>query len=393
MLGALWRGVLGLVLLLGAACGAPAAGGGAASGAGGPAQPAGGAAGAQLTAADAPVLGGLSGAERDRVEALIHAARQEGELDWLDAVVVPASAVEMGEAFKARYGLPDLQIHHERIQTAGVAARIQEEVKADHVTVDVFAVASPRLFYDLKAANALLQYDSPEYVHYDSSKKAGLTFEPGYWMSPVAYTFAPITNPKFFNKEIRSWNDVVDPQLRGKFEFPDVSGGEAALYTYIGLRKVMPTSFLAQLAAQQPITNTGSSVSGTQKLASGEIWLSITLPSRLVQTVAQTGVPMNAYYPQEGVTMLGHPYGILAKAPHPNAAKLFIDWLFGEEGQSMYVRLEGLSSGRDGLKIPDEVRPYSPPLAEIKSIPLDWKALDPKAMEAAREEFRGIFGR
>ncbi len=378
--------IVGLLVL--AACGAPAGGG---AGGAGPAQQAAG--GAPLTAADAPILGTLSGAERDRVAGLIQAARQEGQLNWLDAVVVPASAVEMGEAFKARYGLPNLQINHERTQTAAVAARIQEEVKADRVTVDVFAVASPRLFYDLKAANALLQYDSPEYAHYDSSKKAGLTYEPGYWMSPVAYTFAPITNPKFYAKEIRSWNDLLDPQLRGKLEFPDVGGGEAALYTYIGLRKVMSTDYMAQVAALQPVTNTGSSVSGTQKLASGELWLSVTLPSRLVQTVAQTGVPMNAYYPQEGVTMLGHPYGILAKAQHPSAAKLFVDWLFSEEGQSMYVRLEGLSSGRDGLKVPDEVRPYSPPLAEIKSIPLDWKSLDPRAMEAAREEYRQIFKR
>jgi iron(III) transport system substrate-binding protein len=389
MNGTLPRAILALALLVVAACGAPASGG---AGSAGPPQPAAGSA-PQRTAADAPILGTLSGAERDRVAGLIQAARQEGQLNWLDAVVVPATAVEMGEAFKARYGLPDLQINHERTQTAGVAARIQEEVKADRVTVDVFAVASPRLFYDLKAANALLQYESPEYAHYDSSKKAGLTYEPGYWMSPVAYTFAPITNPKFYPKEIRSWNDLLDPQLRGKFEFPDVSGGEAALYTYIGLRKVMSADYMVQLAAVQPVTNTGSSVSGTQKLASGEQWLAITLPSRLIQTVAQTGVQMNAYYPQEGVTMLGHPYGILAKAQHPSTAKLFVDWLFGAEGQSMYVRLEGLSSGRDGLKIPDEVRRYSPPLAEIKSIPLDWKTLDSKTMEAARDEFRQIFKR
>ncbi len=380
------RVLLLLGLVLGVACSVPPGGSiGATS-----AMPSGA---AQLTAADAPILGTLSGAERDRVAALIQAARQEGELNWLDAVVVPASAAAMGKAFKARYGLSNLQINHERIQTAAVTAHVQEEVRAGRVTIDVFAVASPRLFYDLKAANALLQYDSPEYAYYESARKAGLTHEPGYWLSPVAYTFAPITNPRFYPKEIRSWNDILDPQLRGRFEFPDVGSGEAGLYTYIGLRKVMSADYMARVAAQQPVTNTGSSVAGTQKLASGELWLSITLPSRLVQTVAQTGVPLNAYYPQEGVTMLGHPYGILAKAPHPNAAKLFIDWLFSDEGQAMYVRLEGLTSGRDGLYIPEEVRKYSPPLADINSIPVDWKSLDSKAMDAARQEYRQIFNR
>lgn len=69
MIGALARSVLGLALLL-AACGAPAGGGGAAGGATRQAQSDGGAAGPQLTAADAPVLGTLSGAERDRVTGL-----------------------------------------------------------------------------------------------------------------------------------------------------------------------------------------------------------------------------------------------------------------------------------------------------------------------------------
>jgi iron(III) transport system substrate-binding protein len=355
------------------------------------ASPKAGASGA--TNVDAPILSTLSGSERDRVAGLIQVAQKEGELSWLDAVVVPDTAAKFADAFKQRYGLPNAKINFERQNTGQVTSRVQEEVKGGKVTVDLFAVASPRLFYALKDADALLQYDSPEYAHYESSKKAGLTFEPGYWMSPVAYTFAPITNPKFFDKPIKSWNDMVDPKLQGKILISDAGGSEAPLYIYVGLRKVLPLSLFQQLAALGATVNGASSVQGSQRLATGEVWIAEDLPSRLVQTVKQTGVPLKPFYPDEGNVMLGHPYGIPAKAPHPNLAKLFLDFVFSEQGQTMYVSLEGLASGRDGVKFPDEVKQYSPPLGEIKTIALDFKNLDNKTLEAARAEWQQVFKR
>ena len=259
--------------------------------------------------------------------------------------------------------------------------------------MDIFGVAAPGLFYALKEFGALTQYKSPESTHYESAKKAGLTFEPGYWLSPVAYTFSPVTNPKFYAKEIASWYDVLDPKLRGKIYMPNTGGSEAPLYHYIGLRQVLARSYFEKLAALSPVMGGGSSVESTQKLASGEQWVSITNAFRLTQTVTQTGVTMKAFYPKEGTPMLGHAYAILAKAPHPSAARLFIDFLFSEEGQTLYTALEGTIAARDGLKVPDYVSQYSPPLATIKSIPIDWKHLDDNALNSAREEWRQIFKR
>ena len=342
---------------------------------------------------EAPILSSLSGAERNRVAGLIQAARQERALDWLDAVVVPASAIKFEEAFKRRCGLPDLKINHQRLSTGEVTTRVQEEVKAGRVTVDIFAVAAPRLFYALKEVGALYQYDSREHKYYESAKKAGLTFEPGYWLSPVAYTFSPVTNPKFYARDIASWYDILDPKLKGKIYMPNAGGTEAPLYHFIGLRQVLPRSYFEQIAALSPVMGGGSSVEATQKLASGEQWVSITNAFRLIQVVVQTGVIMKAFYPKEGTPMLGHAYAILSKAPHANAAKLFLDFLFSEEGQTLYTALEGTIAARDGLKVPDYVRRYSPPLATIKSIPIDWKHLDDNALNSAREEWRQIFKR
>lgn len=322
----------------------------------------------------------------------IEAARQEKELNWVDSVVVPSSATKIAEAFKRRYGLPNLKVNHRRLDSGKVGALITEEVKANRVTIDIFATASPRLFYSLKEAGALAQYSSPEYKFYrQTNEKNRLTNEPGYWMSPVAYVQAPVANPKFYSKPIRSWYDLLDPELKGhKVEWLNVPTSESSLYHYVGLRKVLPVSYFKKLKEQEPAFGI-SSVERTRKLTTGEMLVTVTSAFRMYQNWLQTGVALKAYMPKEGVPLFGHPYGILAKAPSPNAARLFVDFIFSEEGQTLYQKLEGTISAREGIVVPNEVSDYSPQIAQINPVPLDWKGLTRDELEAARQEFLQIF--
>ena len=324
---------------------------------------------------------------------MIAAAAKEGELSWLDAIVVPSSAKAVGEAFKKEYGLPDtFKVKHERLGTGPLSTRVAEEVKANRITIDVFAAAVPTLYADLKEYGALLRYESPEYANYTRARKVGLFHDPGYYQSAVAYMFAPITNPKLYPKKISSWHDLLAPDLKGeKISFPPVSTGGSPLYTYIGWRKVLPKSFFAELYKQKVVFDRGSSVDATQQLTQGQVFVALTNPFRIMQTAAQTGVDLAAHFPKEGVALLGQPYGILAKAPHPNAAKLFIDFLFSEKGMKLYVDLEGVVAIRDGMKVPDKIKKYSPPLEEINAIPMDWKSIDSRTANEYQEEFKEIF--
>jgi iron(III) transport system substrate-binding protein len=45
--------------------------------------------------------------------------------------------------------------------------------------------------------------------------------------------------------------------------------------------------------------------------------------------------------------------GILKRAPHPNAAKLYMDFLLSPEGQAIYVKLMGWRSARSDVPAPD----------------------------------------
>lgn len=324
---------------------------------------------------------------------MIAAAIKEGELSWLDAIVVPSSAKVMADAFRKEYGLPEtFKVKHERLGTGPLSTRVGEEVKANRITIDLFAAAVPTLYADLKEYGALLRYESQEYAHYTRARKVGLFYDPGYYQSAVAYVFAPITNPKLYKKQLTSWYDLLSPDLKGeKIMYPATAAGGSPLYSYIAWRKILPKSYFVDMYNQKVTFDRGSSVDATQQLAQGQVFVALTNPFRIMQTAEQTNVPLTAHFPKEGVALLGQPYGILAKAPHPNAAKLFIDFLFSEKGMKMYVDLEGVIAIRDGMKVPEKIKKYSPPLEEITAIPMDWKSIDTAKANQYLEEFKEIF--
>jgi len=324
---------------------------------------------------------------------LIAAASKEGELTWLDAIMVPESVKVFEKAFKKEYGLPDsFKINHQRLATGAIATRVTEEVRANRVTIDIFAAATPAFFADLKDANALLRYDSPEYKYYSQARKVGLPYEPSYWQSAIAFTQIPLTNPKIYPKKITSWYDLLDPGLKGgKISLPTVAAGGGPLNSYVGWRKVLPKSYFVDLAKQRVTYDQGSSVDATQQLLQGNTLVAVTAAFRIIQAAEQSGVELVAHFPKEGVLLLGQPYGILAKAPHPNAAKLFIDFLYSEQGQKLYVDLEGVITLRDGMKVPDKIKKYSPPISDINAIPMDWKKLDSQTLKQYQDEFKDIF--
>ena len=339
----------------------------------------------------APVLEGLDQAERDRVAGLIAEAKNQS-LTWIDSVVAPESATAMFNEFKTLYNLPDVSLTYERLTSGELSSRLQQEVMARRVNTDFFGVASPRLLAELDKAGALLDYESPQSVHYADSSKY-VTQKPGRWIAPVAYSFAVVVNPAIYPKEITSWADLADPELRGNWDVPNVAANEGSLYWYVGLRSVLPLSTFEAWAANEPMTSTGSSVQEAQKVAQGQIAISITAGFRVSQTVAQTQVPLRVFHPKEGAVLSGQSYAIVNGTRNEALAKLFMDFLLSKRCQEMYTQLEGIPSFYPGVELSAEQRQYQPVLADLNLIPLDTSALTDEDLDKYRSEWTSTFNR
>jgi len=67
---------------------------------------------------------------------------------------------------------------------------------------------------------------------------------------------------------------------------------------------------------------------------------------------AAASVPLRGVWPSEGVPSEPWTTAILKRAPHPNAARLFIDFLLSREGQTLYVQTMGWASARADVAPP-----------------------------------------
>jgi iron(III) transport system substrate-binding protein len=283
-------------------------------------------------------------------------------------------------------------VNHSVQSSARLAAIVTEEVRAGRVTYDVVTCATPGLFYELLAQGALMRYVSPEYRFYTGSRKAGLSEEPGYWVSPWAYTFVIAWNPRIVQDEFRSWRDILKPAYRGRIVMGDPMRSLTYLDSYLGLRKVLDEGYFRQLADLQPFFLVRSE-DIMSRVVSGEYPLAFFgMPTRAYQA-ARLGVEIRVAYPQEGAVPLGMPWIIMARAPHPNAAKLWIDFIFGKAGHQLYIINEALSTGREDIQLTTLQRTYTPPVGEIRAIPMDWKNVTESMRATAQDEFRRIFRR
>jgi ABC-type Fe3+ transport system substrate-binding protein len=88
-------------------------------------------------------------------------------------------------------------------------------------------------------------------------------------------------------------------------------------------------------------------------LLSGEIKVALCALSYAVYRYREIEkAPIEGIWPAEGVPVNLAPLVILAGAPHPNAAKLFVDWAFSAEGQHEMSRLVGAYSARRDVPSP-----------------------------------------
>ena len=75
---------------------------------------------------------------------LIEAAKQEGEVHYIDALIQPKTHALLERAFRKKYGLPDsFKVTHTLRGTGEVVASVQQEIKAGQHTYDLVTVGAP----------------------------------------------------------------------------------------------------------------------------------------------------------------------------------------------------------------------------------------------------------
>jgi iron(III) transport system substrate-binding protein len=340
------------------------------------------------SAQEAPAPRGTSPEEKAGVSALIEGAVKEGSLSYWDTVIQPGTNDRLVRAFKERYGLPpSFKVNYTLSPTGDLVTRIDQELNAGRVTIDVAAISAPIWVFERMNRGDLLEYHSREYAYYKRAFDAGLGID-GYFAFNGGYVFVPMWNGDELDFKDKSYQDMVTAATEGMLSMGDAANSTTYLATFMGQRTVLPREFFEKLSAKKPVLLRRSEQLAAG-LVTGEQTMTLSgMPTRAYQ-MNQKGAKLKFVFPAEGVMLLAPSTFILAKAPHPNAAKLWIDFVLSEIGQKILTEEEALISGRSGFK--SSIPEYSPPIESLKLIKMDWSKLTAQDMAKAKADWVGIF--
>ena len=258
---------------------------------------------------------------------IIDGAKKEGELAWWSTIAQDQSQ-KIIEEFMKLY--PFIKATYWRSGSVGLHNKILIESRAGQATWDVVSQTTPEFIFELKQKKLIASYDSPERSRFS----ADLKDREGYWTG----TYALPTGLGFNTQQVKreeapkSYNDLLDPRWKsGKISIDDEN-----YELLVGLEqawgKDRAVQYLKALAAQLPTVGRGAT-QRTQMLAAGEFPLAISY-THTVEWSKSQGNTVD-WVNLEPVVIKFDGIMIGAKAPHPNAAKLFIDFFLSQQGQKL----------------------------------------------------------
>ena len=175
----------------------------------------------------------------------------------------------------------------------------------------------------------------------------GHMWEDNVKTSRFIYSFsADFSTPPFYNTdlvkpgELSSYDDLLLPKWKGKIGFfePRMPSAGQGLWGF--LMKIKGKEFLQKLAEQNLfISRDGKQIADA--LAKGTLAVGLGVSQRFVDPYIKTGLPIKPLMSIKEGMGGSNGFGTVAvmkNAPHPNAAKVYINWLLGKEGQDLYGR-------------------------------------------------------
>jgi iron(III) transport system substrate-binding protein len=306
-----------------------------------------------------------------REKELYPAAKQEGSLTWYTAHSDDVTAQALARDFEAHY--PGIKVSAVRTTAQVAFQRAAQEIKAGAMQVDVLSSTDIGHYVYLKDKKLLEKY-VPEnaarvldiYKNYDPDGNYFVTsagmMAIGYNSTKVAAADAP-----------KTWTELIDAKWKDK-----VTLGHPGFSGYVGtwvvtMRKLYGWQYFEKLAQLNP--QIGRSANDTvTMLNAGERAVSAGPVGTTMQS-AKKGNPLAMIYPSDGAVLIFAPSGIMKNVKHPQAARLFMEYLLSPEASQIWIDNFGETMRPEvtppaGTVAAKDVKTVTPSVEEIfKGIP------------------------
>ena len=314
--------------------------------------------------------------------ALVAAARQEGQCTFYTSVDVGV-AEKLTAAFKANY--PDIALRVERSGAERILQRVMQEYGSGIKQADVVESSDITSFIDWKARGWLAPFVPDDVARYwpaDERDPDGCFAAFRAHLSVIAYN----TRQVKADQAPKSLADLLLPQWRMRMVKAHPAYSGTVLTGTFAIVQALGWPYFEALAKQR-VMQVQSSTEPPKKVAQGERSVMADGNEYNAFFLREAGEPIEIVYAPEGSPLVPGQAGVMKDAPHPNAARLFANFLFSQECQQLMGDVGGLRSFHPKVVL----KTGRTPLADIKIIRTDPAALA-KGTEALKARYAQVFG-
>src|SRR6202163_829044 len=265
---------------------------------------------------------------------LYDAAKKEGELTWYTAHSDDITSQALGRSFESLY--PGIKVNVLRTTAQVAYQRITQEIKASAIQCDVLSSTDLGHSVELKAKGAF-----EKYIPENSSKVLDIYkgYDPDgyYFVTSAGLIGIGYNTGKVKEADVpKNWTDLLDPRWKD-----NIALGHPGFSGYVGtwaltLRNQYGWDFFEKLAKNNP--RVGRSINDTvTMLNAGESAIAGSGPAATLLESVRKGNPLAMVYPTDGSVLIIAPSSIMKGCKHPNAARLFMEFLLSTAASQIWV--------------------------------------------------------
>ena len=307
-------------------------------------------------------------------EQTVRAAEKEGQVTV--SIGGYGAIIDSGVFQKA---FPKIKITSITGAGTDLTARIAAERRAGKYLVDVYNGGGNSLFQILylgkmldpiKPALLLAEVADPtkwwegKQKYADKEGQSILVYEGNVAAGAGAGYNTQLLDPR----EYRSYWDFLNPKLRGKIMSTDIRRlrGAGIPWQFLYYYPDLGPKFLRRLFGEMDVTMVADLRQAVDWLGSGKFALCLPVQGGTIFKAKNQGLPVDqfeSYHFKEGVN-LSSAFGSLAllnRAPHPNAAKVFVNWLLSREGQTLFQKVISVPGDARNSRRIDVPKDHIPP--------------------------------
>jgi iron(III) transport system substrate-binding protein len=317
--------------------------------------------------------------ERD----LYEAAKREGEITWYSGQLQAETGEAVGRAFTQRY--PGIKVNVVRSTSQVAYQRLSQDMQAGVAQCDMFSSTDYGHYNFLKREGKLLPYRPVnaagmiEPVRRPDPDDMFQIFYVGLYL--IAYNTQKIAAAD----APTSWKDLLDPKYRDKLAVghPGYSGAIGVMA--VTLKKLYGWDYFDKLEKNKPqIGRSADDPVTLMNAGERSVGMGVSLSMPLL-SIAR-GNPLKVVYPTDGSLAVYSPSAIPKNAPHPNGAKLFMEFCAGPDYADV-TRKFFIMPLRPEIPPPEGALPFDK-IKLIGASPAEIEAGVPEV----KEEWRDTFG-